>query len=350
MNNIFNFNRFGKVLVNDLKTKYITKFFTITGIALFPFVFVLISFFRSDVPVYMEGDLRCFLIFLFGTVFMFLAPFIIYGNVNRRKRGTDYIMLPASSFEKYLSMLLVCIVVVPVTAIAACFAVDAVAATIFPSVIRGYSIKWFNSYFDWDIYLIAVLYSSVTILGNLVFRKHKIITTACISFIVAVISFTIATSAMYNYALDSILELPDGTSMTIRELVDKYNSEYENENTVVDIKEDTTCCYNNSCIMTAAQNAPTKVKITKGGENCIRIKLKGEGDNYLVITQDDYNQDSVNAYIEKNGCRYPWGGAQSMILIEKYWRGIFTIFEVIFYAIPVVLFILGFFRLRKVQL
>ena len=133
MNNIFNFNRFGKVLVNDLKTKYITKFFTITGIALFPFVFVLISFFRRDVPVYMEGDLRCFLIFLFGTVIMFLAPFIIYGNVNRRKRGTDYIMLPASSFEKYLSMLLVCIVVVPVTAIAACFAVDAVAATIFPS-------------------------------------------------------------------------------------------------------------------------------------------------------------------------------------------------------------------------
>ena len=102
--------------------------------------------------------------------------------------------------------------------------------------------------------------------------------------------------------------------------------------------------------MTAAQNAPTKVKITKGGENCIRIKLKGEGDNYLVITQDDYNQDSVNAYIEKNGCRYPWGGAQSMILIEKYWRGIFTIFEVIFYAIPVLLFILGFLRLRKIQL
>ena len=350
MNNIFNFNRFGKVLVNDLKTKYITKFFTITGIALFPFVFVLISFFRSDVPVYMEGDLRCFLIFLFGTVIMFLAPFIIYGNVNRRKRGTDYIMLPASSFEKYLSMLLVCIVVVPVTAIAACFAVDAVAATIFPSVIRGYSIKWFNSYFDWDIYLIAVLYSSATILGNLVFRRHKIIATLCIGFIVAIISFTIAASAMYNYALNSILEIQDGTNLTVRELIDKYDSEYENENTVVDIKEDTTCCYNNSCIMTAAQNAPTKVKITKGGENCIRIKLKGEGDNYLVITQDDYNQDSVNAYIEKNGCRYPWGGAQSMILIEKYWRGIFTIFEVIFYAIPVLLFILGFLRLRKIQL
>ncbi len=350
MNNIFNFNRFGKVLVNDLKTKYITKFFTITGIALFPFVFVLISFFRSDVPVYMEGDLRCFLIFLFGTIIMFLAPFIIYGNVNRRKRGTDYIMLPASSFEKYLSMLLVCIVVVPVTAIAACFAVDAVAATIFPSVIRGYSIKWFNSYFDWDICLIAVLYSSATILGNLVFRIHKIIATLCIGFIVAIISFTIAASATYNYALNSILEIQDGTNLTVRELIDKYDSEYENENTVVDIKEDTTCCYNNSCIMTAAQNAPTKVKITKGGENCIRIKLKGEGDNYLVITQDDYNQDSVNAYIEKNGCRYPWGGAQSMILIEKYWRGIFTIFEVIFYAIPVLLFILGFFRLRKVQL
>lgn len=350
MNNIFNFNRFGKVLVNDLKTKYITKFFTITGIALFPFVFVLISFFRSDVPVYMEGDLRCFLIFLFGTVIMFLAPFIIYGNVNRRKRGTDYIMLPASSFEKYLSMLLVCIVVVPVTAIAACFAVDAVAATIFPSVIRGYSIKWFNSYFDWDIYLIAVLYSSATILGNLVFRKHKIITTACISFIVAVISFTIATSSMYNYALDSILELPDGTSMTIRELVDKYNSEYEKGNIAVDVKEDTTCCNNNSSIITVAQNSPVKINITQGGENCIRIKLKGEEDSYIVVSQDLDNQDSVNAYIEKNGCRYPWGGADSMILTKKHWKGIFTIFEVIFYTIPVVLFILGFFRLRKVQL
>ncbi len=350
MNNIFNFNRFGKVLVNDLKTKYITKVLTITGIALFPFLFVLISFFRSDVPVYMEGDLRCFLIFLFGTVIMFLAPFIIYGNVNRRKRGTDYIMLPASSFEKYLSMLLVCIVVVPVTAIAACFAVDAVAATIFPSVIRGYSIKWFNSYFDWDIYLIAVLYSSVTILGNLVFRKHKIITTACISFIVAVISFTIATSAMYNYALDSILELPDGTSMTIRELVDKYNSEYEKGNIAVDVKEDTTCCNNNSSIIAVAQNSPVKVNVTQGNVYLISIKLKDEEDNYLLVTQDKDNQDKVIAYVERNGCRYPWGGADSMILTKKHWKGIFTIFEVIFYTIPVVLFILGFFRLRKVQL
>ena len=350
MNNIFNFNRFGKVLVNDLKTKYITKFFTITGIAFFPFVFVLISFFRSDVPVYMEGDLRCLFTFVIGGISMLLAPFIIYGNVNRRKRGTDYIMLPASSFEKYLSMLLVCIVVVPVTAIAACFAVDAVAATIFPSVIRGYSIKWFNSYFDWDICLIAVLYSSATILGNLTFRKHKIIATACIGFIVAVISFTIAASAMYNYALDSILELPDGTSMTIREMVDKYDSEYEKGNIVVDVKEDTTCCNNNSSIIAVAQNSPVKVNVTQGNENLIRIKLKDEEDNYIVVTQDKDNQDKVNAYVERNGCRYPWGGADSMILTEKHWKGIFTIFEVIFYAIPVVMFILGFFRLRKVQL
>ena len=350
MNNIFDFNRFGKVLVNDLKTKYITKFFTITGIALFPFVFVLISFFRSDVPVYMEGDLRCFLIFTFCTVIMFLSPFIVYGNVNRRKRGTYYIMLPASSFEKYLSMLLVCVVAVPVTAIAACFAVDTVAATIFPSVIRGYSIKWFDYYFDWDFYLIAVLYSSATILGNLLFRRHKIIATLCIGFIVAIISFTIAASATYNFALNSILEIQDGTNLTVRELIDKYDSEYKNGNTAIDLKDDTTCCNNNSCIITAAQNSPTKVKITKGEENCIRIKLKGEGDNYLVITQDHYNQDKVNAYVEKNGCRYPWGGAQSMILIKNFWDGIFIIFEVIFYVIPVILLILGFFRLRKVQL
>ena len=345
MNNIFNFNRFGKVLVNDLKTKYITKFFSITGVALFPFVFVLISFFRRDVPIFMEGDLRCFLIFIFGTITMFLAPFIIYGNVNRRKRGTDYIMLPASSFEKYLSMLLVCVVAVPVTTFIACFAADAVAATIFPSVIRGYSIKWINYYFDWDIYLIAVLYSSATILGNLVFRRHKIIATLCTGFIVAVISFTIATSAMYNYALDSILELSDGTNLTVHELIDKYDSKHENGNTVIDVKEDTTYCNKDSNITAVAQNSPMKENITK-----VRIKLKGEGDNYFVITQDHYDQDKVNAYVEKNGCRYPWGGAQSMIVIKNFWDGFFLIFEIIFYTIPVVLFILGFFRLRKVQL
>lgn len=43
-----------------------------------------------------------------------LSPFIIYQNMNNRKKGYIYAMIPASTLEKMLSMILLCAVAVPV--------------------------------------------------------------------------------------------------------------------------------------------------------------------------------------------------------------------------------------------
>ena len=56
-----------------------------------------------------------------------------YGFVTDRKEGSDYLMLPASLLEKWLSMMLVCLVVIPVLFLVTYFIVDGFVCAILPS-------------------------------------------------------------------------------------------------------------------------------------------------------------------------------------------------------------------------
>lgn len=349
MNNIFDIQRFGKVLVNDLKTKYKTKFFTITGIALYPFIFVLLSLFNWDMFI-LGAELRQVFTMFIGAFSILLAPFVLYGNVNKKKRGTDYIMLPASAFEKYLSMLIMCIVVTPVTTVGACYLVDTVAATIFPNILPGYSVN--NISIEWYVVLVVALYSSVSILGNLVFRKHKIIATTCIGFLSAIILFSVALTGMYHYILNSEMELENGAIVTLKEIVKEYNANNRQGNVCKNVSTDTTNCQaisDSTGIEDCCSSVP--VSIAQGNKHVTNIKVK-INDKYEMRIVEDADNAGNNAIYIVNGDKWDiLAKGSSIFLAEKYWKVPYALFKIIFYIIiPAALFILGFIRLKRVQL
>lgn len=106
MNNTFNFDRFGKLLVMDGK-----KYFRNFGITLailcslnvamwlmtIVFGFNMPSFFRWMV-IYVAVFLSCILV-----------PAKAFGDINLPRDGVRYAMLPVSNWEKYLSYVLYCV-------------------------------------------------------------------------------------------------------------------------------------------------------------------------------------------------------------------------------------------------
>ena len=56
---------------------------------------------------------RSTLMFIFFLAAIISAPSKIYGHITGRKEGTAFLMLPASTLEKFISMVLICAAVVP---------------------------------------------------------------------------------------------------------------------------------------------------------------------------------------------------------------------------------------------
>lgn len=54
-----------------------------------------------------------------------IFPAKLYGHINERGSSTSYLLLPASRFEKYLSMILNCVVVIPLISVALYLGIDA---------------------------------------------------------------------------------------------------------------------------------------------------------------------------------------------------------------------------------
>ena len=132
--NTFNFNRLGKVIVNDLRRAWQNYGYSFLILALMPAVFCL---FYTFMPL------------VFGASFHYAAPWArtavlgftvialivsfpskVYGNLTDKRYGTDYLMLPASTLEKFVSMVLVTAVIVPVLFVAGFMAVDAILSAV----------------------------------------------------------------------------------------------------------------------------------------------------------------------------------------------------------------------------
>lgn len=137
MNRIFNFSRFGRYLLYDLRNAKNNAGFTLTvyGLApIFAFLFYeLCSLIFSGMFANMGAGLR--LVFLLALVFIFsmMIPGKLYGRVTDKRYGTEFLMLPASTFEKFLSMVLITAVLFPLCLILMLLVSDTLLGLIFPS-------------------------------------------------------------------------------------------------------------------------------------------------------------------------------------------------------------------------
>lgn len=123
-----------------------------------------------------------------------LSPFIIYKNMNNRKKGYIYAMIPASTLEKLLSMIVLCVVAVPVLSYAVLTCADLLLWLISKVGIGSFTeIDFYNPFigdlaqityngnllirpfaaFDNILYLVFII--SYSLMFNTIFRNKKIL-------------------------------------------------------------------------------------------------------------------------------------------------------------------------------
>jgi len=220
MSNIFNFKRFGNYFLYDLrnaKNSYGVTFLA-SGLALV-IAFVLVQsysllFSRHFADMSSSVWQWAAVVVAFCIVSLSAAA-RIYGGVTNKRSGAGFILLPASTFEKTLSLCLILLVVLPALLFAMLFASDLLLSLCFPSLYGGRVFTGFSSDVDGvRVNYFALLYFSwiITVLlfclGSLIFKRAKVAKTLlcsfAISFVLEVIFFLSVANGDYSLDLDQI--------------------------------------------------------------------------------------------------------------------------------------------------
>ena len=186
MNDIFDFGRFGKLFVYECRN-YLPRY--MKGLVVFSSVLFAawMLTIAMDFPLRDRRDI----ISVLYTLAIFLSPYFIYKDMNNRKRGYSYAMIPASTLEKLLSMTLVSIFVVPVAVYVSLTLTDAVLYALssmgIGEFLQFYFYNPFESSFGFvfdeydapvgSIAMASVSSITVAMMFNSIFRKNKIIKT-----------------------------------------------------------------------------------------------------------------------------------------------------------------------------
>ena len=141
MNNVFDFKRFGNYFLYDLRRAKNNYAISLLVIGLLPVaLYIITQFFSlisgngltelSDAPKFVA-------IFAGIAIVMLGAGAKIYGSITEKRAGSDYLMLPASTLEKWISMVLVVCVVLPVALFALMLVSDGIMSLFFPNTYGG---------------------------------------------------------------------------------------------------------------------------------------------------------------------------------------------------------------------
>ena len=211
MNEIFDIKRWWKLVQYEV-VNYIPNFFK--SLLIFASVIAAVWIFSLTIDFDVCPHSRVMLVrtlFIFAVV---LSPFIVYKDVNDRKKGYIYAMIPASTLEKLLSMIVLCVVVVPLLAYTVLTATDLLLWLLSKVGIGPFlHIEFFNPFtsiefvddeyllphiypvFDSIIYFINLI--AYTIMFNTIFRKNKVLKTILFN-ISMTFAFVILTAVIVN--------------------------------------------------------------------------------------------------------------------------------------------------------
>lgn len=132
MNNTFNINRFGKILKHDglnFFPNFILSLAILWAIPVVIYLFTALMPTDGTVHIY-DAMARINNIDFLLKIAIIIAPAILYKTCNDSRKGIGYAMLPASTLEKFLSMVIFCVIVTPIVYIAGALAIDSILALI----------------------------------------------------------------------------------------------------------------------------------------------------------------------------------------------------------------------------
>ncbi|MBQ5689298.1 MAG: hypothetical protein IIV21_04965, partial [Bacteroidales bacterium] len=123
MNNTFDIKRFGNVVRRDGMSYFKNFGWTLVVLWSIPVIFWIMTYVSDG--VYTNRDI---LISLLMWLSLIIVPSRLYKDVNDSRKGMLYAMTPASSLEKFLSMILYCVLVTPIVYMLGAIAIDTILA------------------------------------------------------------------------------------------------------------------------------------------------------------------------------------------------------------------------------
>ncbi len=180
MKTTFNITRFGKLFKKEFveRAPLIFKMMAVISLILIG-IWLTSNLFAFGTDYIFQPKSRLNFIYLIVYVTAVVSPFAFYSDFNDTKKGLDYISLPASISEKFLSMFVLSLIIIPVIAFITVMFADTTIAIICPTIISGFIFSD-NLFFSKLLYSIPDLFilPSMCFLGNLVFRKNKVVKTS----------------------------------------------------------------------------------------------------------------------------------------------------------------------------
>lgn len=203
MNQFFSFKRFSLLVFkhwSDNKKRYVLSVIAFIGLLITWFVFTLLI---DSKPMEKDMQLGTFLFSLFAVGTFYASQY--FRDLGSRAKGINFLLVPASAFEKILCSLLYTVVLFFVVFIAAFYAADILMVTIAnsfvatddPDSIRGVLNIFdaaslpFDGNLTINILLIFFAIQSVFLLGSVYFEKYSFIKTVICGFVVFFILFFI---------------------------------------------------------------------------------------------------------------------------------------------------------------
>ena len=136
-NDIFNFRRFGKYFISDARSctadfGLSMMLFSIMGLIIY-LLFGTIRLALDGAWISADGGFRSFTFIICMCTMVISMPVKCYGKITDRKEGASWLMVPASTLEKSLSMILMTTVFVPALTMGIYFIIDMVICRMDPS-------------------------------------------------------------------------------------------------------------------------------------------------------------------------------------------------------------------------
>jgi len=173
MNNRFDLKRFGQVVAEDWKL-YLRRFgVTLIVWASLP-VLIWITSLVFDVVI--DPGTRAGFIAAFIIATVMTVPANMYGKANLSREGVSFAMLPATSSEKFLSMVLYCSIVTPLFCGLGAWAVDSLLTLLPFGGFKEFVIPFEMDHLFHNLLFAAMLFlteSALFMLGNMIFKKRK---------------------------------------------------------------------------------------------------------------------------------------------------------------------------------
>lgn len=214
MNNKFDFKRFKQVVAEDWKLYFRRYGITLLVWTCLPILIWITSLvFGIDIePGPRTGFIAAF---IFATVMT--VPAHVYGKANLSREGVSFAMLPATSSEKFLSMVLYCSIVTPLFCGLGAWALDSLLTLLPFGGFKQFVFPFKVEYLGYNLLVTAMLFfteSALFMLGNMIFKKRKTGKTfAWILLILFVITLIVQIPFILD-GLDNLMELLNKTPKT----------------------------------------------------------------------------------------------------------------------------------------